>query len=170
MVVGWTAATENSINGNYMATQPSLLFTHRSWPSFSGQTPSPPSLPFLRCRCSIVDAESSLPENLPPSPIFERLENQAADRPTLILFSILSFSLQPPSLPRVFLYPKQGCSTSSKGGLHLIPSGRQWKVLKNWQGYPRSPNCVSVGEGLGRGVRAFIPGAGSGWLPNLAES
>lgn len=104
---------------------------------------------------------------------FERLElgSRPTDRPlSLILFSILSLSLSLQPLPSlqapVFLYPAR-LQHLEQRGFAFNTSGR---ILKNWQGYPRSPNCVSVRVWGGIQGGLLSPGldqAGCQTWPNL---
>lgn len=151
-----------------MATQPSLLFTHRSWRPF---WPTPLFLPFFDAGAASWMQRARCQKTYHQVPFRKVGTRQPTDRPTLIpypLFHSLSLSLQPlPSLQTpVFLYPAR-LQHLEQRGFAFNTSGR---ILKNWQGYPRSPNCVSVRVWGGIQGGLLSPGldqAGCQTWPNL---
>lgn len=142
-----------------MATQPSLLFTHRTQPK-----PSPSFDAGAAEREKGEERrgeESSLPENLPPSPIPKGWNYP--DPVPYPLFHSLSLSLPPHQpFPPVFLYPARLHSHLEQRGFAFNTGGGGGRILKNWQGYPL---IVCPWRGWGGYSGFYIPGAGSGWLP-----
>lgn len=142
-----------------MATQPSLLFTHRSfWP-----TQTPPFLPsFLRCRCRASWMQRARCQKTCHQVPFRKVGGTR--RPlSLILFSILSFSPQPlPSFqpPPGFLYPARLQHLEQRGfAFNTSGSGRFSRIGRDIH----DPLIVCP---RGFGERGFYP---RGWIRLAAK-